>query len=459
MSDRLVILPLARLDIIEAVAWYEAQRPGLGLEMADCVDAAIHRAAQTPLAFAAIEQDARRVLVRRFPYAVFFKVDGGRLVVLAVTHVRRDPIAAAQGSIATATTIAMGTHARDITSPEPVQKPNTMSVLIVGGTRFIGAATARRLHAAGHRVTVLHRGKTPGDLPDGISHLHGDCDALDDVAQAARSLEPDVLLHNIVLHDRHVADAQRVFRGAAGRLVMVSSMDVYRAYGRVIGADPGPPDPVPVDEESPLRDSRFPYRKHADGPGHRLWDYDKVPAEQQAMSDPDLPGTVLRLPMVLGPNDGQHRLYPFLRPMLDGRPHLVIQGSYARWRSTWGYVDHVADAIALACERPDAAGRVYNVADRARSMEALARDTAAAFGWSGEIVVRDDVPEPIADTEHDFGQHLEVSAARIAAELGWTPTHGWPEVIARTVAWERDHPPDPVPDYDPRYAAEDALLA
>ena len=62
MSDRLVILPLARLDIIEAVAWYEAQRPGLGLEMADCVDAAIQRAAKTPLAFAAIEQDARRVL-------------------------------------------------------------------------------------------------------------------------------------------------------------------------------------------------------------------------------------------------------------------------------------------------------------------------------------------------------------------------------------------------------------
>lgn len=93
MSTRLFVHPLARLDILDAVDWYEEQRPGLGLEMSDQVDAAIGRAADNPLGFAIIEGATRRVLCRRFPYAVFFEMDGDRLFVLAVTHVRRDPIA------------------------------------------------------------------------------------------------------------------------------------------------------------------------------------------------------------------------------------------------------------------------------------------------------------------------------------------------------------------------------
>jgi len=93
VSTRLFVHPLARLDILDAVVWYEEQRPGLGVEMSDQVEAAIGRAADNPLAFAIIEGATRRVLCRRFPYAVFFEVQGDRLFVLAVTHVRRDPIA------------------------------------------------------------------------------------------------------------------------------------------------------------------------------------------------------------------------------------------------------------------------------------------------------------------------------------------------------------------------------
>lgn len=76
MSYSLFVHPLARLDILDAVMWYEEQRAGLGLEMSDQVDTAIGRAADNPLAFAIIEEMVRRVLCRRFPYAVFFEVDG-----------------------------------------------------------------------------------------------------------------------------------------------------------------------------------------------------------------------------------------------------------------------------------------------------------------------------------------------------------------------------------------------
>jgi plasmid stabilization system protein ParE len=92
VSYRLFVHPLARLDILDAVVWYEEQRPGLGLEVSDQVDAATRRAADNPLAFSIVEGTTRRVPCRRFPYAVFFELNGDRLVVLAVTHVRRDPI-------------------------------------------------------------------------------------------------------------------------------------------------------------------------------------------------------------------------------------------------------------------------------------------------------------------------------------------------------------------------------
>ena len=91
MSYQLIVLPLARLDVLEAVHWYEDQQPGLGLDLADQVDAAIQRAAEQPLAYAAVEGTTRRILCNRFPYAVFFRVVGKQLVVLAIAHVRRNP--------------------------------------------------------------------------------------------------------------------------------------------------------------------------------------------------------------------------------------------------------------------------------------------------------------------------------------------------------------------------------
>jgi hypothetical protein len=78
----LFVYPLARLDILDAGDWQEDQRPGLGLEMSEQVEAAIHRAAQNPWRFAVVEGMTRRSLCRRFPYAVFFEVDEARLVVL-----------------------------------------------------------------------------------------------------------------------------------------------------------------------------------------------------------------------------------------------------------------------------------------------------------------------------------------------------------------------------------------
>ena len=91
MSSRILFRPLARVELAEAVAWYEARRPGLGLELKEEVDAALGQAAHTPGRFRRVRGEVRRALLRRFPYALHFLAEPDAIVVLAVFHVRRDP--------------------------------------------------------------------------------------------------------------------------------------------------------------------------------------------------------------------------------------------------------------------------------------------------------------------------------------------------------------------------------
>jgi toxin ParE1/3/4 len=86
-----VISPEAEADLEEAKAWYDRQRTGLGDEFMLCVEDALDRVLRMPLATAPIFEDVRRVLVRRFPYGVYYKVDADLIVVIAVYHTRRNP--------------------------------------------------------------------------------------------------------------------------------------------------------------------------------------------------------------------------------------------------------------------------------------------------------------------------------------------------------------------------------
>lgn len=81
-----------------------------------------------------------------------------------------------------------------------------------------------------------------------------------------------------------------MFRGIAARAVVISSSDVYRAFGRLWRTEPGPPDPVPLTEESPLRERLSP-----DGLA-----YDKTGVEEELAGDGDLPVTILRYRPCMG---------------------------------------------------------------------------------------------------------------------------------------------------------------
>lgn len=340
-----------------------------------------------------------------------------------------------------------------------------MRILIIGGTRFMGPYVTKNLRAAGHEVTLFHRGQTKAELPGGVSEILGNRDRLPEYAGELQKLAPEVVLDMMVMHEQHARDLMQTFANMARRVVMLSSQDVYQAFGRVNKHEGGEVDLSPITENSPLRKKRYPHRgetpRTEDDPQRWRDDYDKIPAEWVVMSHPELPGTILRLPAVYGPLDYQHRMFPYLKRMLDERPAILLEEDVAGWRWAHSYVENVADAIALAVTDERASGRIYNVAEPfALSMAERIEQIARAVDWHGQIIAlpTERVPEGLR-AGINAAQPVVVDSSRIRQELGYSERIDLEESFKRTIAWERNNPPEKIDASTFDYEAEDKVLA
>jgi len=116
-----------------------------------------------------------------------------------------------------------------------------MNVLIIGGTRFIGPRVARRLVEYGHNVTLFHRGQTEYNLPAPVNHIYGDRRELSSFTSAFKQASADIVLDMICYNEREASDLIQTFRGIAKRVVVASSMDVYKLTGACWGSNPARP--------------------------------------------------------------------------------------------------------------------------------------------------------------------------------------------------------------------------
>ncbi len=328
-----------------------------------------------------------------------------------------------------------------------------MRVLVIGGTRFIGPQVVKQLVVRGCDVTVFHRGNTPADgekgrplLPPGAGVIHGDRRALGrELIERLRAARPEVVIDMCCLAEADAGPLLDLFAGQARRYVLVSSCDVYRAYGVLIGRETGEPaiEPTPLTEDSPLRRALYPYRGEEPraevDPQRILDDYDKIPAERLVLDHPGLEGAVVRLPMVYGPGDYQRRLRQYVQQMQSCAAEITLSESLAGWRDCRGYVVDVAHGIVLAAMLEEAAGRIYNVAeqDSTGQLDWLGR-IARAAGWGGRIrvVLDSELPE---DQRPDFNcaQDLSVDSSRIRSELGYLEITDPAEALRLSIEWER----------------------
>lgn len=78
-------------DLASAFATYEEQTAGLGERFLGIVDSTFAAIERYPEMFARVRGDVRRAVISQFPYAVFYRIEPGRVVVFRVLHTARDP--------------------------------------------------------------------------------------------------------------------------------------------------------------------------------------------------------------------------------------------------------------------------------------------------------------------------------------------------------------------------------
>jgi plasmid stabilization system protein ParE len=91
MTRRLLVGASAEADVLDAALWYEQRSPGLGTEFLRAVDVTLAEIARMPERYRLVHREARRALLRRFPYAVYFVATPDLISVVACMHARRDP--------------------------------------------------------------------------------------------------------------------------------------------------------------------------------------------------------------------------------------------------------------------------------------------------------------------------------------------------------------------------------
>jgi nucleoside-diphosphate-sugar epimerase len=319
-----------------------------------------------------------------------------------------------------------------------------LKVVVLGGTRFIGRAIVEELAGSGHEVLVVHRGHLePDDMPP-VKHLHADRVELGAHRKELVAFDPEGAVDCRALTR---ADSEVVLDAlpARLRLVVISSIDVYRAFG-ALNQDLET-DPVPLDEESAVRPTRYPYRGLMPGMDH----YDKLEVEDVYLARG---ATSVRLPMVYGEHDYQLREEFILRRLRAGRTRIPFGAG--TWLACRAYVRDVARGVLLALESSDAAGHVFNLCeDRTYSMRMWSRMILDSAGSTAELVrVADDVlPEDLKPTG-TMSQHIVVSAHKARSRLGWT-TSDPAESLGTSVRWHMANPP---PDSDLDFSGDDRAL-
>jgi len=219
-----------------------------------------------------------------------------------------------------------------------------------------------RAHDLGHSVSVLHRGVHNIELPKGVEEIIVDRDDGNALNTAIRNIRADVLVDTFAMTQVQTSKTINSLAGNVGKVVVLSSQDVYAQFGRLNG-HPAPAVEDLVTESSPLT-VPFPFRGLADRDGG--YDYDKkdVEAEYRNAVEKDLfeAVTVLRLPGVFGFGDYRRRFGAIVDTLDDGIRKLPCQNG-ATWRWTKGHVQNIAHAVVLSAEKACSGFEIFNVGE------------------------------------------------------------------------------------------------
>jgi len=258
--------------------------------------------------------------------------------------------------------------------PTPRNEPaRPLQLLLLGGTYFVGRHIAEAALAAGHRVDVFSRGRTPA--PAGTRQLIGDRDGDLTALEGGRW---DVVVDVSAYLPRQVRDAALRLSGRANRYLFISTCAVYASEGK-----------SDVAEGAPLRELADPTVEEITG---ETYGGLKVLGERAAEANFDGPVLSVRPTFVVGPHDTTDRFTSWLRRVQRGGrvaapydPTLPL--AFVDARDLGRFVVHLAESDATGAvnvsgpARPTTWGEVL---DRTRMLTG----SDASFSWVDEAFVR-----------------------------------------------------------------------
>ena len=299
------------------------------------------------------------------------------------------------------------------------------AVLVTGGSGFIGSHVVDALLAAGHAVRNFDLRDSPYHDPDVVETVIGDLTDVDAVGAALEGC--DAVIHlaahadvGLILEDPAGAEEANS-RGTLAVLEACRRAGVRRVvYGSTIWVY-GESTDDPVTEESGL------------GLPKHIYTASKLAGEMYCSSYAelyDLEPTILRFGIPYGPRARPATVIAaFVRKALAGEP-LTLAGDGLQTRR-FVYVEDLADGVVRAL-RPEAAGRVYNLAG---TETVTIRQVAET--------VQDQVAETgIVHTPGRNGDFAgaEISSERAGRELGWSAATNLEQGVAGYLAWLRESP-------------------
>lgn len=88
---KIIFSKYAKLELEDAVSFYELQQSELGKRFKNEVKKAILRIAEYPTAWSTEKGEVRKCLLHKFPYKLLYSIESDHIFIIAVAHQHRKP--------------------------------------------------------------------------------------------------------------------------------------------------------------------------------------------------------------------------------------------------------------------------------------------------------------------------------------------------------------------------------
>lgn len=317
-------------------------------------------------------------------------------------------------------------------APSTDASTRPLSLLILGGTGFLGPHVVEHALARGHSISLFNRGRTDPQRFAQLEQLRGDRDHDLDLL---RGRSWDAVIDTSGYVPRHVRGPAELLAGAVGQYVFVSTCSVYPELGL-----------APIDESSRLAEISDPTIERVDGETYGAL---KVLCERAA--EAALPGrtTIVRPGLIVGPGDDSDRFGYWPRRVARGGEVLAPgdpgwETQFSDVRDLAAFLVHVIETSAMGVfnvdgpTRPTPMGELLSACLTAGGSDASLTWVAREFLDQQGVRAGMDLPAwqpPPAGMD----QVPSVSSARaFAAGLCFRPVL---ETVAATLDYERSREP------------------